>query len=584
MNLAKYGILSQNTTEIVESFLKHRGIDADQVDEIFQPSYRLLNDVTRMENVTKWFNVLSTLKDSNLVVVGDYDVDGIMSAAVAYEGLKVLGIGTNLHKYVPRRELGYGLSVASVDEIMTLYPNTTALLTVDNGVAAFDGVKYAKELGLTVLVSDHHLGATFADNTPNDVVADAVVDINRVSDQYAFKGLSGAGMIWKLLVGYAQIVLKDQILTNKVAKLVDLVGISVISDIMPLRNENRLFVTMAISELLQPTRLAWRAFIQVLRDKKLLYGTIDASTIGFTIAPILNSASRMTGTPQLCYDLFDTDDYQTAYDLVVELIELNTQRKSVSAKLTNDVIDRYANQDDVKAIVVKTDVIAGIAGLIAGRLTEHFECPSIVFGNHVDKDGYVHGSARSTEWFDIYQALKTLEGEGLIVQFGGHAAAAGVTIKPEMVDQIQTRLAQLVSTSLKHVHPKPVHYDILIEHNYDTIIGDYLSVDGTLVNSDDLVSLVRVFDLMAPFGQGFSAPTVRVDGVTFADARKMGKENQHIKLQAGALDILKWNVGNVYDDVSMRTNVSVVGSLGINEWRGNYKPQLMADKIMIEGL
>lgn len=574
--LMQFGITDDIASSVISKYLTRKHINKDDLPEIFNPSKELLHDVYSARGSREWLYKLMHLKDDNITIIGDYDADGILSAAVAQLGLKALGIGKCVNKYVPLRTDGYGTTPESVNNLMRQFPDTTALLLTDNGVAAFDGIKRAKELGLKVLITDHHLGKE------EDVCADAIVDVNRIHDDYPFKGLSGTGIIWKLLVKFAEILAPEK--QDAIKSLADLVGVSVITDVMPMRNENRWFVKQALAELNHPTRLAWRSLLRILRAKNRLYGpVIDEDTIGFTIGPILNAASRVTGSPSLAYELFETNDPVLAITLSEKLVQLNETRKQTVNGLVEQIRERYGN-NEFNSIADVEIIPIGYAGLIASNLTNRFQCPSVVFGAGRHDTGYLIGSARSPEWFNIVDAFDKLNKQGLIVQYGGHAGAAGLKIKSSDFKKFQAALAKIVDDFAGTVPRYLVgpDSDIRIKFNHDAIIGDYLTINGQVIEKERLLKIIHMFSKIAPFGNSFERPLTELDGVNLTNASKMGANQQHLKIRTKEIDVLKWNDEHDHDDISQDQPLSAFGTLSINEWRGKQTPQLVADKLIVD--
>ena len=228
-----------NVRELINQYLASQDIDKSELPELLKPTQQLENDPFLIKDSREWLNQLFNHKDDEITVVGDYDADGVLASAVMREGLNILNIGKQVNTYVPTRMDGYGITPVSVQRLMQQFPNTQTIVTVDNGVAAFDGVQAAKDLGLTVLVTDHHLAKP--EGLP---IADAIVDINRPGDDYPFKGISGTAMAYKMLQAYARII--NPGLSTMIEQLKVLVGISTVTDMMPMRHENRYWVVYAL--------------------------------------------------------------------------------------------------------------------------------------------------------------------------------------------------------------------------------------------------------------------------------------------------------------------------------------------------
>lgn len=572
INLELYGIYDDADKALVMNFLKARHIEtAQEVESIFNPSSEDEHDIMIAAGAKVWLANLFSVQNTNIVIVGDYDADGVMASTVAYEGLRLLGIGKTLNQYVPIREDGYGLSKLSVEKLLTQYPDVQTIITVDNGVVAYEGVEFAKSKGLTVLVTDHHLGKT------EDTIADAIVDINRDIDNYPFKGLSGTAVIWKLLQAYARTVASSDVVT-KINNLIDYVGISTMTDIMPVLDENRYFVREALDSMNKRKRLQWSALFDVLKNHKKLYGTVmNEEFIGYTLGPMINAVGRVTGSPELAYRFFRTNNLQEMRNLAEELFQINEQRKEEVKSFAQMASERY---DGVSpdAIIVALPLKIGYAGLVASELNQRFDRPVVVLGG--DK-GVVHGSARSPKWFNIVEAFDVLYDEGLIAQFGGHAGAAGLEMDVANVDLAQSRMSELVreamdsmtDTDRADLHKFHSDLNLHLETNFAAV--DKVATDFGFAGDDDLIQISDILDKMRPFGQEFEEPVVKIDNVDFVHAKRMGAEKQHAKVPFGGMDILAWNVQNDFD-----TPKTILGSLGVHEFRGNLTPQLIVKRFV----
>lgn len=576
VDLSMYGIYNSAEQELVFRFLESRGITTPQeVENIFNPSVEDAHNIMSANGAKSWLATLFSVRNTNIVIVGDYDADGVMASTVAYQGLKLLGIGHKISQYVPIREDGYGLSSTSVDKLLTEYPDTETIITVDNGVVAYEGVSYAKDRGLTVLVTDHHLGKD------EDTLADATVDINRPGDGYPFKGLSGTAVIWKLLQAYARTVANSEV-NRQIDNLVDYVGISTITDIMPVLDENRYYVKQALNFMNKRLRTQWQILFTALKNhaeangKHAYIDNLNEEFIGFTLGPMLNAVGRVTGSPEIAYDFFKTTDLVRMMNDAKSLIEINEQRKAEVAKFADMASDLYDGKQP-ESIVVALPVKIGYAGLIASNLNERFDRPVIVLSG---QQGTIHGSARSPMWFNIVEAMQTMADEGLIGQFGGHAGAAGLEMDSSNVNSVQERLDELVEEELdeiassgKVVEKTKPDLSLHLETNFAA--RETIATDFGLAGSDDLVEVADIFDKMRPFGHAFSEPLVRVDDVDFESAFRMGAEKQHAKAKLGNLAVLAWNLDKNHENVE-----SILGTLGINEFRGNVTPQIMVKKFI----
>lgn len=403
---------------ILKKYLISQNVTNSEWNEIINPTEALENDPFLIKGSREWLNQLFNHREDVITIVGDYDADGILASATMRKGLQILNIGSKINTYVPTRMDGYGITPVSVQRIKEQFPDTQTIVTVDNGVAAFEGIQAAKNNGWTVLVTDHHLAKP--DGLP---VADAIVDINRPGDEYPFKGISGTAMAYKMLVAYATIISPQYL--PLIQYLRTLVGISAVTDMMPMRHENRYWTKFALNEVQQDIDGIYtphsdphiNALIKALKLKHALYSkTADESIFGFTIGPILNSPSRVTGSPQQAYDFFMTEDPDEMLIEAAKLFETNKQRKEIVGDLSNKVIDGFQQKIDggeqIYAMATTVPLTSGFVGLIAGNLQNVFAAPSIAFST-IDFDGQIldqpdsilHGSARSPSGVSIVDIM-----------------------------------------------------------------------------------------------------------------------------------------------------------------------------------
>lgn len=568
----------QSTQQILKKYLISKNVSASEWDEIINPTEALENDPFLIKDSREWLNQLFNHRDDIITIVGDYDADGILASATMRKGLAILGVGSTLHTYVPTRMDGYGLTPLSVQQLLDQFPDTQTIITVDNGVAAFEGVQEAKNHGLTVLVTDHHLAKD--EGLP---IADAIVDINRPGDTYPFKGISGTAMAYKMLVAYATIISPEYL--ELIHNLRTLVGISAVTDMMPMRKENRYWTKYALNEVQQDIDGVVTphadphigALINALKRKNALFSrTADDSIFGFTIGPILNSPSRVTGTPQQAYDFFLEEDPDTMVELAAELFETNKRRKEiigdVSSKTVNDVQNKLDQGASLYAIASKVQLTAGFVGLVAGNLQQAFNTPSVAFstvsfdGELLDKDDDVlHGSARSPEGISIVEIMSEMlkRDPDIILGYGGHAAAAGVTILNGQFENFQKMFNDITKE--------------LMAKNPAT--AETTEVDGFIIKPEEVsTALIASIEKMMPFGTGFERPQFIFENIPTTRALRMGSIKQHIKFSApNNIDIVRWNGSSDYDRKGQPSHMTMIGELGLSEYRGRSTIQLVVN-------
>lgn len=533
-----------STNKVIHSFLERRGLSHDDIDYLLHPNASHQHDPFLLRGIQKFIDLLHSVKGQPISVVADYDADGVLSGTVARVGLSLFGFG-DVYVYAPKTFDGYGITKRSVNAVMKARPETKVILTTDNGSNAHEGIAYAKSLGLTVLVTDHHL----ADADP---MADAVVNPNRrfekdqngELEQYPFTEISGTAVVYKTLLAYGLKYITDKQALLDYSTLVLLVGISTISDVMPLLNENRYFVTQAVAMLERfveghsvqrifqyddsPLGQYYRGVdllvMTLNKHGKLKYG-IDSDMFGFIIGPMLNSPRRMVGESQLGFDLFQTTRRELFGSGVAQVVppsdslfELNETRKAYVRKLTTALLRKIEISHEQGIAPIHFSVFnivtgAGIAGLLSGAYTKQYHLPSVAFSVPVNKAGNVtqvidlvnvdtsncktlSGSARSSEGFDIHAFLTVIDTEhpDLIKKWGGHAGAAGITIEANKFDEFRAvfvgKLAQILlteqstktSANATAVPELEIGGEfVLTSHTYDRLVSLYNRPDAEQV-------------------------------------------------------------------------------------------------------
>lgn len=591
--------------------------------QTFDPT--LITSPLEMRDAEKWIDLLYQLKDTIIGIIPDYDADGILSGSLLYGSLYELGF-TDVTLYPPRIDTGYGMSKKSVIELLELNPNITTILTTDNGIAAFDGITYAKELGLKVLVSDHHLGPD--PEPPFDVA----VNPNRHNDPSTYKGNAGTAVIWKMMVYYALKYYPEKM--QAIYDLYPLAGTSLIADVMPMTLENRTLVDMAVksmrdkvglyqksighhpkySRIFEGLTQLWNVFDL---NGKLKYG-IDEGFLGFSLAPLLNSPRRMFGTSELGFQVFiDMGQDMPPFETATELFNVNETRKTVVNKIATSVIDQIKQKltSAPPCIVVAVDAKPGIAGLIAGNIQNKFRVPTIVFSNEffsgtgeimtqdtLSKSTKVSmaASARSPEGLNIKDALDEINKTSpeLLLSYGGHAGAAGVHIKCENLDKfvdacevVFARIASETNYNVSEIEENELQEGYIFTLHPETSRGKY-TFNLNEIHIDQLIELSKFVTSLKPFGNGFPEPVFRIElsKQDFTSGRitlaPIGKNNKkHAKLELPKIKAIFWNIkqetiNQLYQDDYQYAYLT--GKLATNSFRGVESMQLTVDNIFTE--
>lgn len=476
----------------------------------------------------------------SVAIFGDYDADGTPAAVLLTELCQKLGLKSTV--FLPTRESGYGLGSADVERIAAV---AKLLITVDTGIAAVEPIKKLKKLGLKVIVLDHHL--------PQELLppADAIVDPFLDGANYPFLYLCGCALAFKL----ACALQKDfpQITEGFLKWQLDLVAISTVADMMPLRDENRVLVYFGLQVLRKTRRLGLQA---LLRHAGIKPESITEGIIGFAIGPRLNAAGRL-GDNRPVYDLLATDSEAVAEKLALTIELANSQRQALVEKVLAEaekLLFEQNDRDDLLFAVAKSSWPAGIVGLVAGKLTEKFNRPVIV--GSISND-LVRASGRSIEQYPLIDGLT--ENKGQLVRFGGHRQAAGLTVTSKKWSKFVEAMKAHAVKIFKGVLPIPVI-------KADAVM---LIEEANLENIDLLVRL-------QPYGIGNPKPLFVIQAVTITEPKTMGRENKHIRARITAngqsLPAVAFSMADRFTKLA-QTKADIVGYLSRNEWQNTSSAQ-----------
>lgn len=493
-----------------------------------------------------------------ICIVADYDADGATACAVAMRGLTLLGARPDrLTYFVPDRfKLGYGLTPAIVD-LVAQAPDGKAdlLVTVDNGIASIDGVAHARALGMQVVITDHHLPGT---HLP---AAEAIVNPNQPGCEFPSKNLAGVGVMFYTLIGLRQILRQRGWAAAEQANLgtlLDLVALGTIADVVPLDANNRILVANGLSRIRNRRCCAGILALYAVAGKQP--DRAQSTDLGFLLGPRLNAAGRMDDM-RIGIRCLLTDDMGEALKLAQELDRLNLARRAVEAQMKSDAA-AILNQLDVHATagisLYDPSWHGGVVGILAGRIKEQLHRPTIVFA--ADGSGDIKGSGRSIPGLHLRDALDHLTKlyPDLILKFGGHAMAAGLTIREQNFPLFQRAFDELVDQLL------PIDAR---QH--------CLAVDGTLGEGDLSLNSARLL-AEGIWGQGFPAP-VFANKFQILESRLL--QDKHLKLTVASgqqrLDAIRFN-----DTIVPTADDTLAFVLDINHYNGVERPQLRIEAIV----
>lgn len=486
----------------------------------------------------------------SIVVYGDYDVDGITATSVVYRFLK--RCGASVSYYIPERQSeGYGLNLEALEGLIA--KGTDLVITVDCGISSYDIVEAVRDR-LALVITDHHEAPALI---PRAV---AVVDHKQPNCPYPDKNLAGVGVAYKL----CQAIWQER--TGEVYQAdLDIVALGTVADVVPLVGENRILVKAGLSKMqLQPNR-GMEALIDVagLKDRK-----ITAGHIGYTLAPRLNAAGRVAHATR-AVELLTTPSQEEAYEIAEELQETNLERQALERDIhemaRQDVLKQGPDADYV-VVVGGQDWHPGVIGIVASRLVEEFYKPTLVISI---KDGIGKGSCRSIDNCNIYEALQSAE--DLLIQFGGHQAAAGFSIKEDKIPALRERLAQYCK-----------------EHLAETDYLPIVDIDSQVAIDDIDVPLIEEIETLEPYGMANPTPVLALEEATISDLFLMGQQKKHAKVllerEDSTIDAIAWNRPDLHASFFPGDRVKVAFTVQKNEWNGHVSPQLMIqDMALLEG-
>ncbi len=534
-----------------------RGIDTyDKAESFFRSDLSQLHDPFLMKDMDKATTRLAEAirNGERILIYGDYDVDGTTSTAILYIFLEEFGVDVDF--YIPHRfKEGYGINQEGIQ--YAIDTNTDLIVSVDCGITAVKETEQAKEQGIDVIICDHH---NVGDTIPDAV---GVLDPKRSDCNYPFKGLSGAGVGFKLIQG----TIKKLGLADRIAfKLLDLVAISIASDIVPIEDENRILMREGLRRINSEPRIGVKALLDLIN---LSIGSITTSNIVFSIGPRINAAGRM-GDATKAVKLLISDTPVEAKSRAHELESINVARRDKDSETMEEakaMVDKNYNLDKISSMVLHhPDWHLGVIGIVASRLVDTYGRPAVMLST---VDGKIKGSARSIDGFNIYEAFK--ECEDLLEQFGGHEYAAGLTIAKENLEEFRQRINNIAAERLSDEDFKPE-----------------LKIDCALDLSDVNMRFWKLLSQFEPFGPGnlrpiFVSRDVEVVGVPTI----VGKGHLKMKVKqngSGAFDVIGFNMHEYLPVIRNgdENQLNIAYSLEENEWNGRRTLQIRLRDVEVE--
>lgn len=538
---------------IICQILLNRGYGTEQeMQDFLNPSPEQLHDPFLMNDMQRGVDRIETAIENGekITVYGDYDTDGVTSTSIMFEALQTLG--AQVDYFIPNRfKDGYGPNVAAFKTIVE--NGTTLIVTVDNGVSGHDAIAAANELNCDVVVTDHHeLPETLPD-------AYAIIHPRYPGHEYPFGGLSGAGVAFKVATALLQEIPQEAL---------DLVSIGTVADLVPLVGENRVLVYYGLQAITQTERPGLSA---LMKEAGINLETFNEQGIGFGIAPRLNALGRLNdATPAV--ELLTTFDDERASELAKDVESQNKERQALVKQISAEAEKQAENADNQQRqtlVISGENWHEGVLGIVASKIVEKTGKPTVVL-NEDPTTGHAKGSGRSVDGFDLFVAFDSHR--DLMVNFGGHEMAVGMTTTIANLDQVKAAFEQAaIDQKLSEQEQSQVKVAATLDLN--TVKPDFYDLIKSL----------------APFGTDNPEPLFRFDPDSISSVTEMGADKSHLKfklVQNGAsLDAIAFGKGSLGGAVKNGpTETEIIGSLDVNVWRGRSNLQVMVRDILVKGI
>ena len=539
---------------VLANLLVQRGIDTvEKADKFFKPSLADLHDPFLMKDMDKAVERVERAVRNNekIMVYGDYDVDGCTAVALVYKFLRQIG-HKNLMFYIPDRYTeGYGVSIKGID--YAAENGFSLMLITDCGIKAVEKVKYANSRQVDIIICDHH--------TPGDTLPEAiaVLDPQRPDCPYPYKWLSGCGVSFKLVQAHS---LKHNLPMSELYKLLDLLCVSIASDIVPITGENRILAYFGLQQLNSNPSLGLKTIIKISGIDK----EITINDIVFRIGPRINAAGRVE-SGRKSGELLTADEKCSAAGIASDINTFNDQRKKLDHDITEEAI-RHINQSELEPSK-KTTVLfnANWHKGVASRLTESFYRPTIIL---TESNGLATGSARSVEGFDLYYAISQCS--EFLENYGGHKYAAGLTLKIENIEPFKQKFERIVRETID-----------------DEMLTPQINIDAKIKLTDITPDLYHMLQKFAPFGPNNTIPVFMTEKETnFIGTKRVGRNNEHLKLvivddtrACNDRSGIGFGMGHLYDKVNSGGFFDICYTLQENEFMGKNDIQMIVKDIRL---
>lgn len=530
------------------NLLLQRGINSfEAAKDFFKPSLDQLHKPFEMRDMEAAVNRIDKAKKEGekIMIYGDYDVDGTTSVALMANFLEPHY--SNFITYIPDRyKEGYGVSLQGIDHAFA--DGVSLIIALDCGIKAHQQVNYALEKGIEFIICDHHTPG------PELPPAAAILDPKRKDCSYPYKGLSGCGVGFKLCQALCE---KWNLSEDELWRQLDLLALSIGADIVPMTGENRVLAHFGLEKINSDPSDGIQA---LLASSQSLNKRLSIGDVVFILAPRINAAGRLAHAGE-AVDLLRGRDLSLLPEIAAAIEARNKERKELDQKITKEALRQIAEEipeDAYSTVVFQADWHKGVIGIVASRLIENHYRPTVVLTQSGD---HLAGSARSVEGFNLYDALEACESE--LIQFGGHAAAAGMTLKPEKLADFKKAFEAAVKAQiLPEQRQARLYYDLELKAE---------EIDA---------KLYRLIQRFAPFGPENLAPNFLIRGLVNQASRAVGEENKHLKFNlvdpdSGlCLEGIGFNLGNKVNQVVSGAELALIFHLELNVFRGQASLQM----------
>ncbi len=559
---------SLKITDVSSQLLFNRGYtDSVKAREFIEKRTEMLHDPFLMKDIEKAaLKLIDCVRENRKIVIyGDYDVDGVTSVSILYLYLKKLG--ANVSYYIPSRTgEGYGVSISAIDRLHSEGANL--IITVDTGITAVEEARYIEKLGIELIITDHHECHT---EIPR---AYAVINPRQNDCNYPFKDLAGVGVVFKLLCAVEKCLNKNDTLLECVRRVshdcADLVAVGTVADVMPIKDENRLIVSYGVQLMEKTPRLAIKELLSAASTDGAKFKKkkkITSSVIGYTIAPRINAAGRIKNA-SIAVEMFLAENREDAARLANELCEINRERQAEENKIIEEAYRKIENEHDFinDRVIVLSDENwhHGVIGIVSSRITEKYKCPSILVSfegeeNTLSPSDFGKGSGRSVKGMNLVDALSRCS--DLLVKFGGHELAAGLTVTRENLPEFKRRINEYAAECFKEgADDCEVVADIELE-----------SRDISMVVAKEL-------NLFEPFGVSNPLPLFLMRGLRVDSAGNVGGgKHERLTLSKGYASFqamyFRHNVAET--DIFEGDTVDVLFNIDINDFQNKESLQLI---------